>query len=529
ASCPKCGKQSERVHSRYRRTLTDLCCCELVLRLIWQVRRFFCDNLTCTQATFAEQHPAVASRYARRTRRLQDRLGQLGYETGGQMGHRVLDLFDISISRDTLLRSVRSTPEPEVGAPRVIGLDDWALHKGHTYGTIVVDQERHEVIDLLPDREPDTIANWLKAHPGIEIVTRDRGHNYIEGVTSGAPEAIQVADRFHLLQNLTDTLKRMFDRQPKQLREAAKLAVEAVTAPTIEATDVNPLQQSENVSTVTERQDSPLEAGKAKSAVPTTAQVRFSEVKTLQKQGWSQRAVAEHLQMSRGTVRRYWPLDEYPQRCAGPQSVSSVTPYLSYLVQRWQEGCQNRKQLFAELQEQGFTGSYVSLCRACNSLVITGTVLPHQSTPPIPMPSLSAQRAAWLFSTLSDNLEPEQQHLRDALCQVCVGAHQVYELAQSFGTMIRNRQADTLDDWLRKAEQCTVDELRRFPTNLKRDYAAVRAALQHHWSNGPVEGQVNRLKLIKRSMYGRAGFDLLRKRVITRSTSIQPEPITEFA
>lgn len=519
ATCPYCQTESTRVNMQYSRKPADLPCAGQIVQLQMTVRCFFCDNAACEHRTFAERFPEVVAPYARRTDRLVAQQRQVAFEVSGEAGARLLAILAMPISPDTVLRLVRSTAEPEPVTPRILGVDDWAMKKGQTYGTILVDHETQRPIDVLPERSAESLEEWLAAHPGIEVITRDRATDYAAGATAGAPEATQVADRFHLLQNLTDTLKRIFERQPKQLRTAAQQAAEVMNAQEEEQEAATLSDYSTtclDVDFMSANDTEPQKADEIQpdSADPTAAQLRFDEVKSFQAEGWSQRAVASHLQMSRRTVRKYWSLDEYPQRPKRTLSGSSLTPYLSYLIQRWQEGCQNRKQPFAEVQEQGYTGSYSSVWRAFNHLAADETIIVVSQGKPLVIPSLSAQRAAWLFSIQPDDLAPEQQHLRDALLNVCPDAADVYSLAQSFRQMIRDRTVDALDGWLLKAQQSVVGEFQRFAKGMQLDYAAVKAALQYSWSNGPVEGQVNRLKFIKCQMYGRANFDLLRKRVL---------------
>ncbi|MCB0046133.1 MAG: hypothetical protein KDD92_11940, partial [Caldilineaceae bacterium] len=187
---------------------------------------------------------------------------------------------------------------------------------------------------------------------------------------------------------------------------------------------------------------------KKEPRAPTSAELRFADVKVLQDQGMSQRAVANQLQMSRGTVRRYWLLDEYPERQPGFGSVSSVTPYLPTLLQLWQDGEQNRKNLWKQLQEQGFTGSYASVWRATNRLAGNGRIAFEKSKPTFSIPTPSSRRAAWLFTTPTDELKAEQQLLCQAIHTICAGAEEVYQPAQDFGEMIRNRQVEAFDAWL---------------------------------------------------------------------------------
>lgn len=199
ACCPDCGQIATRMHSWYTRTLADLPWADAAVQLQLRVRTFFCSITACPRRIFTERLPTVMAPWARRTARLAQQQQQLGLALGGNASTRLAADLDRSASRNTFLRLVRQLPLPEPAPPEVIGIDDWAWLKGQRYGTIIVDLERHKPIALLEDRNAETLAAWLQQHPTIRIVARDRAGTYADAANNGAPQAIQVADRFHLL------------------------------------------------------------------------------------------------------------------------------------------------------------------------------------------------------------------------------------------------------------------------------------------------------------------------------------------
>ncbi len=404
---------------------------------------------------------------------------------------------------------------PEAPAPRVLGVDDWAFRRGQRYGTILCDLERHRRIDLLPDRSSQSLERWLQAHPGVEIVSRDRGDYYTKGATAGAPQAVQIADRWHLLKNLREALVRVVDRHGKQVEAAAR------------GTAISEPKSSIDTPVAGTANDAPVLAAPLTRAEEVKQQrrarrlQRYQRVVELDAQGASDREIARQMGMNRGTVRRFLAAGFFPER-AQRHYYRHTDPFADYLRQRWGEGCQNAAQLVAELQQQGFDGSYDMVRRRVASWrgrppgASSGRHRAKRTQPAVHRPS--SNRIAWLLFKFPAERSLSAQALAAWVTEHCPLLESASALAREFRELARDRQAHALDNWLRRARAADAAvELRRFAEGLIDDLAAVKAALSLPWSNGQTEGHVNRLKLIKRQMYGRAKFDLLRLRVLCAS------------
>jgi len=361
SACPLCGIASSGVHSRYVRTLADLPWHGVAVTVQLTVRRFVCETESCTRRIFAERLPGIVAPYARRTARLSEAFELIGFALGGEAGARVLHHLAMAGSLDTVLRVIRAVSLDEHADPRILGVDDFAFRRGHRYGTILVDLERHRVIDLLPDRKPETLIAWLKQHASPEIISRDRGGSYAEAARRGAPDATQVADRFHLLKNLTETLETFFLRHRSALREAAAITTAERTPPESETLPQDEMYQGKRKSPQNWQQRAE-EASLAKHAARVA---RYEQVRTLYEKGADIADIARRLEMSRRTVYHYVRMDGPPERRRlGRRPGSRVlAPYEPYILKRWKEGCHNGTKLWREIKEQGFAYSVTNVYR----------------------------------------------------------------------------------------------------------------------------------------------------------------------
>ena len=509
ASCPNCGYTSTRVHSHYTRRPLDLPVSDKAVRLRLHVRRFFCDNARCSQRTFVERLPDVVAVRAQRTTRLIHALQVVAFALGGQAAARVVAFLHMDASADTLLRVVRRASVMSHPTPRVLGVDDFAYRKGCTYGTLLVDLERHHVVDMLEDRTADTLAKWLRHHPGVEWISRDRSTEYARGATEGAPTAAQIADRWHLLQNLRQALQRLLSRMQAQL-----LALPQPTMP-IEATNTPaPIRRRRRSRTRGEEV--------AQQASRARRYERYEAVRALHQQGVSIVQIGRQLQLSPTTVRKFVYADAFPERAPHRVRTGMLAPYEAYLSARLREGCRNASQLWREIQAQGFPGSPRHVIRWVHERRdvpdpntpkkhLTSPMTDHSSSLARSLPS--SRQLAWLLVLDGSHLDADQSATLARIRQA-PEVETAYHLAQRFQGMVCRRRAGELDEWLKACDESKLADLQTFAAGLRHDYAAVRAALAEPFSNGQLEGQINRLKMLKRQMYGRAHFDLLRRRVL---------------
>jgi transposase len=453
----------------------------------------------------------MAAPHARATVRLDAALQHIAFACGGEGGARLACQLSMPTSADTLLRAIRRSVPSETSTPRVLGVDDWAMRRGQRYGTILCDLEQRRPIDLLPERSSEQLSRWLRKHPGVQIISRDRGGDYAKGATEAAPQAIQVADRFHLLRNLHGVMVRVVDHHHTDVLKASRAA--AVNAPTPTEHPVPPDATAVNNSLGKLTRDEQI-----KFTNRHRRQRRYQRVVELHRQGLSFRAIARQMGMHRGTVRRFVRAGCFPER-ATRRFRSLTDPWVDHLRRRWETGCRNAAQMARELKAAGIAVSYHMVRRRVAHWRRTvNTDAGSGSQPIAPLTAIrrpSSTRVAWILMKHDDQLLPEECRLREELLAYSPVLRDAAVLADEFADLMRRRRVEDLGPWLDlTAIKGVCPEMRRFANGLTDDLAAVQAALTLSWSNGQVEGQINRLKLVKRQMYGRANFDLLRSRFL---------------
>ncbi len=498
SSCPLCSTPSSAIHSSYSRHPRDLPCVGRPIRLVLDVKKFFCRVPECPRKIFTERLPDLIEVSSRLTKRLRESVQEIGFATCGKGGERLGNKLGMGFSDATVLWSLFLVPLPEVGQVHVVGVDDWSWRRGKRFGSILVNLETHKIVDLLADREAESVRAWLAAHPEVDVVSRDRGGVYIDGATQGAPQATQVADRWHILSNLGDAVEAFLLRAHTRLE------------------DVGAKPEQEQVP------DKPLSSFSATPACQRKSQARllrkwklYERVQELHVTGMSLRKIGEELGLARNTVRKYFrQAPEPPLPTPRPLRASQLDPYEDYLLQRWSQGERNAAQLHREISERGYPGSK-SMVKAYVGHLRTTTAdgsAPHSRKERAK--AISPRALRWLLAQKREKLEKDDQARLDQLLKLSPEVQTVYALLQAFLSMVRERKHQELRSWMEQASRSKIAELRSFVTGIERDYDAVHAALRLPWSQGITEGKVNKLKTLKRVMYGRAGFALLRQRLL---------------
>ncbi|MFJ3310956.1 ISL3 family transposase [Streptomyces sp. NPDC086549] len=487
--CPDCRRQARRVHSMYQRTLAErpLGSRQVIVRL--RVRRYFCDRRSCSRTTFVEQMPGLSERYCRSSTGLTGWLRSIAIELGGRPAVRLCRRLRLTAGRTRLL----TAPAVADRAPRVLGVDEFAFRKGCTYGTVLVDVEAGRVVDVLADRTSETFAAWLKDHPGAEIICRDRTSAYTKAVNEAAPNALEVADRWHLLQNLSAAVEKTCHQHRDCLRKRAEEETVA------EVPEVAPMLLP------------PAEL--PRTQIIERTRHRYEDIHRLLEKRWTISAIARRLNLDRKTVRRFrdTDLDQLLASARERRPDGVLEPFKGYLNTRFTQaqGQVSGTRLFLEIQARGYRGSR-QVVRKHLAALRAGTAEPVRADIPSPRKITS-----WIMQPRETLTESQD----DRLLQVrlaCPDITRACDLARALADLVRHQRGYLLLEWIRQAEQDAPKPMKGFAGFLRQDLDAVTAGLTLPWSSGAVEGHVNRVKTLKRAMHGRASFELLRTRILTQ-------------
>jgi len=480
AKCPCCAKRSKYIHSSYVRVLRDLPMSTRCVSINLTARKFFCKNPDCKRMIFTEQPGDEIKAYSRMTNRTRQRLQSIS----------------LPVSPSTALRFVDSLPIPLIDKVRVLGIDDWAYRKGLSYGTLLVNIETRQAIDLLEGRDGVALKKWLKQHPEVETVTRDRASSYSSAVSAVLPNAEQVADRFHLLANLSDSVYEVIRHEYRDLSNS--LLEDSPPQVTI-APDISDEEPTKG-------------PGKEKGEMNDYFKARFDKVKEMLKDGVSVKSIAKSLQMSRNTVRRYSKMDILLNK--GIHIRNNYNEYKEIIEREFSEG-KNITTIFDSITKAGFKGGKSSFYEQFKDHPMRTN--PETKTLTVVKQRLMSPRKIARYLRFADLSKIENNFEREIMISL-FSKNTILEKLRlqilSFKDLLLGNDDSLLEDWMNKTWAIGKFQLQSFVRGLRSDIKAVRNAIKTNWSNGQVEGQVNRLKSIKRQMYGRASFELLRRKVI---------------
>ena len=518
ARCPCCGKLSKTVHSSYKRYLKDLSVTGRQVFITLDMRKFRCFNSNCTQSIFSEQHSVLTKKYSRKTTRTTEYLKKFLVEVSSRKGEYLTDISSIKQSSSTCLRIVNSIEIPQDKNLTTIGIDDWAYRKGLSYGTIIVNALDHRPVELLESRSSDDVIEWLKGQNSIMHVTRDRASSYSKAISTGAPKAIQIADKFHIVKNLSDHITEEIRKQyqaiksnfTSQNKEDYNQDVNATTPPS------NKEIENKEIAVIKKRI----------KAIDPRREALFNEVHRLKDENFSQRTIAKTLGIDRTTVSSYFGQEELL-----PKGSSQSNNYEDFIDDIYK--CCNKelsiKNIFKTIEKRGFNGKQSAFYEWFNNyfqdykykgkktieqceLIADQTVVHFNDISPRKL-AIHVTNPLWGIS--KNTGECNKSHiLAEQIINSSTLLTEMRNAYISFKEVLNGNNDSNLLVWITENKSTTIGRLKSFINGIKHDIEAVKNAIKYKWTNGLVEGHVNRLKNKKREMYGRASFELLRRKVI---------------
>lgn len=508
--CPICTLPSSRVHSSYSRTLMDLPIIGHRLCLKLYCRKFFCDNTSCKRKIFTERFQELIFPYARRTNRLNKLIEKFAFTMTAMRGSKLLGSMGIIVSHDLLINIARYTPiKLDQNNHKYIAVDDWAIKKGKNYGTIICDHETHRPVAIINGRTHEPFEEWLKLHPEVELVTRDRSSSYAKAIENACPNVIQVADRFHLTHNLLEALKEHIKKD-----FAAKIAIKLP-----KDQDDKGSKESLAIQTVTPKEEIKNSANKSKCTSRDKKKELVCAVKTLHKNGMAINTIAKETSLNWRTVRRYIELSEdQASTYKRSPSGSILDRFKEFIVQKLAES-QKTTAIFKELKNMGFNGGQSTLRDYVRKLKKDGNTKENHEEIKV---TKATRKIAWIsrFNLISylwsyeGDLTNSVTKILQRIFELFPKVKEIHRVVHEFRLMVKNKNPANLESWIEKAIKLDVPEIKTFAEGLQRDWDEVINAFNYSFSNGLAEGHINRLKTIKREMYGRANIDLLSQKAL---------------
>lgn len=509
SKCPLCGRYSKRVHDYYYRTITDLPVFQNKTVILLRTRKFICGSKNCHRKVFSEQTPDII-RYSRRTGRVSRILETFAIELTGRLGSILTEQLHISVSSSTITRIAHGRQLMEITQPRVLGVDDWAYRKGVSYGTILIDMETSRPIELLPSRDGQVLKDWLLKYNDVRIITRDRASSYALAINEACPNAVQVADRFHLLMNLSDALDTYFKSVSGKIRSL----IASKSKEFLNLQDNGKVKEFKDISP----QEIQIAQPSEECRVDQRLEI-FNKVKELQVKEIPVLRISKDLGINRKTVQAYF-LQETLAPRTHPKS-SNIELFTDHIVARLSIDGYIVNDIIKEITGFGYNGSRSQAYNNINSIkkkhgIKTSGFSQIQCTRiPFVKPLSSRKLAKHIGSHLTDITDHNDRHYLQTLLDNIIELRIVRKLVQIFKEMLARGLGNIrrwIDFIIRSKRK--LSGLKTFARGMLRDIEAVENGINMHWSNGAVEGHVNRIKSIKRQMYDRASFELLRKKVI---------------